>query len=1162
MAATERLYQHRSPHSAGVPVQSSSVPSTPHQHPRDLQFRARSPSPGRGLGPRSPRANAARPLTSVPQQTQPVVCKFETGAEFRKRRIPYKDGGNDPLPSPKTRPKAALEPDEEDKLSGDMRELYDRILPSDESEERRAKLVKKLEKILNDEWPGNDIKVNVFGSSGNLLSSSDSDVDICITTSFKKLESMHSLATVLHQHGMERVVCRAAAKVPIVKAWDPELQLACDMNVNNTLALENTRMIKTYVQIDDRVRPLAKIIKYWTKQRILNDAAYGGTISSYTWICMIINFLQTRNPPILPSLQKLDQSLRLTIDGKQSEFADDLTKLQGHGKENKESLGTLLFCFFRYYGFELDYQTYVVSVKEGRLLSRKEKGWNPDNYQDKEARTRLCVEEPFNTIRNLGNSADDYAFSGIHEEIRRAFGLVAEGRLDECCAEFVFPPEEKPLFQRPPPKPKPTLTRSASQSAGGGGGSNNGRSHAASVVAKGGGREHRNNRTSSSHRGNNRRASSGAAFGNPRFQFMSPPIGMNGADYFASSQPIPNDQLHEQLYKQYQHLQAQQELLRTQLLQQQQSHTQLQAAQAQAQVQAYQQAQVQAQAQAHGIRTTEYSTASPRHRQFANSLSSPRTLDNPPNTAPLLPGYLYHYPARYPGPGSPLSHNRSQDGTMTDPSSPSVSSNMSSARRGTRASLPEGNNAASARSQSQPGRTLHNPLTLQSLVHPGYDVSGAIGMPVLSQQQLRLYQQQQNGYDLTSPMSQGFYDAAMPKEYVGYFMGQSPQLMPQQHLQQQHVPVLHDVTPRPKQSTEQFPPALANGSRRQSRSPSPLEQRRSSSISTNARSAPLPQMPFPEVAKKQRKQPRPVEDGPVIVNGSTPKSVQPGPAIVSSSAASTPVKTNGSTNGLGQDRSENQQPVSEPQTPERKSRPPPAIVGSHRAIPTDGAAVDVLNVEPSLAVKRSPPSQEGSTPNGHSHTNGLSTNAWQSNPGISPSVRARPPPPLNLSPNAALDDSCPSPADTRSTQISPLVTAPLLSPVAELQTPSPTSSRGHNSPKKDGREKARSVQVANGRLNERVNSVMTNGSGNHHGTALSYGQLPPPPKPLGIGETLAQKGSYPAQPAQQPAQQPPQWQQATRKHRKGKSQGSVKELGQRNGTGEVMPADESERKGG
>ena len=71
---------------------------------------------------------------------------------------------------------------------------------------------------------------------------------------------------------MEKVVCRAAAKVPIVKCWDPELQLASDLNVNNTLALENTRMIRVYVDTDPRVRQLAMIIKYWTRRRAVNDA--------------------------------------------------------------------------------------------------------------------------------------------------------------------------------------------------------------------------------------------------------------------------------------------------------------------------------------------------------------------------------------------------------------------------------------------------------------------------------------------------------------------------------------------------------------------------------------------------------------------------------------------------------------------------------------------------------------------------------------------------------------------------------------------------------------------------------------------------------------------------------------------------------------------------
>lgn len=71
---------------------------------------------------------------------------------------------------------------------------------------------------------------------------------------------------------MKNVLCIAAAKVPIVKIFDPELRLACDMNVNNSDALENTRMVKTYVEIDPVVRPLAILIKHWTKQRIVNDA--------------------------------------------------------------------------------------------------------------------------------------------------------------------------------------------------------------------------------------------------------------------------------------------------------------------------------------------------------------------------------------------------------------------------------------------------------------------------------------------------------------------------------------------------------------------------------------------------------------------------------------------------------------------------------------------------------------------------------------------------------------------------------------------------------------------------------------------------------------------------------------------------------------------------
>lgn len=70
---------------------------------------------------------------------------------------------------------------------------------------------------------------------------------------------------------MQKVTCVHAKAVPIVKIWDPELQLSCDLNMNNNVALTNTRLIKTYIQIDSRVRPLAMIVKYWTSRRIINE---------------------------------------------------------------------------------------------------------------------------------------------------------------------------------------------------------------------------------------------------------------------------------------------------------------------------------------------------------------------------------------------------------------------------------------------------------------------------------------------------------------------------------------------------------------------------------------------------------------------------------------------------------------------------------------------------------------------------------------------------------------------------------------------------------------------------------------------------------------------------------------------------------------------------
>lgn len=797
---------------------------------------------------------------------------------------------------------------------------------------------------------------------------------------------------------------------------------------------------------------------------------------------MVISFLQRRDPPILPSLQKM-HGKRSTINGKESDFADDLDSLRGWGDANKETLPDLLFYFFLHYGYEFEYSNYVVSVKEGRLLSRKEKGW--DNPADKEARCRLCVEEPFNTPRNLGNSADDYAWHGIHTEIRRAYEFLADGgRLDQACEQFEFPPEpEKVLFQRPPPKPKPTLTRSASQSGG------------RPNHEPGTGRRKGGNRNQSAQRAGNRRASSGASYSAQRGTFLqSPPVGTNSADYFQAK-----GNLHDQLYQQYQYLQAQQDALRSQLVAQQQS----------------QHAQAQAQARAGDLA----GVGSPHHRtQLANgSLASPRYMNDAPQTAPLLQHYVWGYPRSFPHPqgAMPPPGQRTREGTNTNPSSPSLVAAVPALRRQTqRQSMPEGANG-SIRSQSQPGRSIPHPALLQQHVQNGgslYDV-GAPGSPYQNVRLSHVYAQGQPGTHVQySPMAHmqpvpNGTDTAMPKEYVGYYVGQSPSLGPQYanaaQMQIPSIPALRDPPQRQRRVTPDLMPPIANG-RHASRSPSPLgDHLRSYSTTSDLRASHshsvMMQSPTtyepPTSAAAAASAPATELDlgGPIIVNGSNPPSL-PKPAE----------RVNGMHSGS---------------LPARLETAKDADLARAYSLPLRQMDTNLPDLDTNI-------------------------DRYAASPRISPSPRSRMAPRLDLSPNG---QTAGTNGSTGAYEPAP-VSAALLSPVAELRTPSPTHPQSftkQDSPQKNGFVKA--AQIANAKQVQREeNDKPATKQESKHERKTS--NAPPVPQGRSVQKSPTQPTPVSATQDKNP------WQQATGRkgHKKSKSTAG----------GQVKPANESERKGG
>jgi hypothetical protein len=71
-----------------------------------------------------------------------------------------------------------------------------------------------------------------------------------------------------------------------------------------TAGVLNSRLINAYCNLHPLVRPLCVFLKFWAKQRGLNDpSGHQGpvTFSSYTLILLVIAYLQTID--VLPNLQ-------------------------------------------------------------------------------------------------------------------------------------------------------------------------------------------------------------------------------------------------------------------------------------------------------------------------------------------------------------------------------------------------------------------------------------------------------------------------------------------------------------------------------------------------------------------------------------------------------------------------------------------------------------------------------------------------------------------------------------------------------------------------------------------------------------------------------------------------------------------------------------------
>lgn len=274
--------------------------------------------------------------------------------------------------------------------------------PKEFNTEERKIIVKGLEYLIRERYP--EASLHLFGSSCNGFGFQNSDLDICITfgnhpnaDGLDCVSIIESLAQKLRENKqLYGVVAITTAKVPIVKFKLKNSNLEGDISLYNTLAQHNTKLLKMYTQIDDRVAILGYALKVFAKVCEIGDASKG-SLSSYAYILMLLHYLQQCDPPVIPVLQELheDEKPVTMVDGWNAWFYDDFDNLKNtwkHYGQNKLSVAELWIGLFIFYTEKFDLQM-VVTIRQHSPLTRFEKLWNGKC---------LAIEDPFDISHNLG----------------------------------------------------------------------------------------------------------------------------------------------------------------------------------------------------------------------------------------------------------------------------------------------------------------------------------------------------------------------------------------------------------------------------------------------------------------------------------------------------------------------------------------------------------------------------------------------------------------------------------------------------------------------------------------------------------------------------------------------------------------------------------------
>jgi DNA polymerase sigma len=350
---------------------------------------------------------------------------------------------------------------------------FSKVIVMDEKEyNKKINYVYYIRKELNKNGINNHIYLN--GSTYTNLGLNGSDIDIYIesNTEEETIPLLNKIGEIFKKQNMKDVNVYTKNKSRLCTFIDEKENLCVDISLNCNGLPKNLQLFKIYDEIDSRFKVLVLIIKYWVKQRGIDKGTVNERmINSYTYVLLLIYFLQIQQPPILPSSESLSEQVNRMNEIEKGQM--EYTKKEKSTKEtsitdklaltsmtdmnllstscNTKSVGELLVDFLEFYGFEFNYNEEVICPRKGYPLTKKEKEWE---------KCLVGIEDPIHTQLNKGNTLLSWCFEGIINEFKLAFIKLTKYKMDfihEICQPlkeinflptFAFPPIDSKYKQK------------------------------------------------------------------------------------------------------------------------------------------------------------------------------------------------------------------------------------------------------------------------------------------------------------------------------------------------------------------------------------------------------------------------------------------------------------------------------------------------------------------------------------------------------------------------------------------------------------------------------------------------------------------------------------------------------------------------------------------